>query len=64
MIDEGANIVGVARVAIAHPEWPLSLDNPNYQPSRPPFTVDYLKEVDLSPVFVEYMKNWENFVIE
>jgi 2,4-dienoyl-CoA reductase-like NADH-dependent reductase (Old Yellow Enzyme family) len=63
LMDEGADLVGVARVSIAHPDWPMYLDNPDYSPQRPPFTEQYLLDVDLSPVFVEYMKRWKNFVI-
>jgi 2,4-dienoyl-CoA reductase-like NADH-dependent reductase (Old Yellow Enzyme family) len=62
LIDEGADIVGVARVAIAHPEWPTLLMESNYQPQGPPFSVEHLANVDLSPVFIEYMKRWKDFV--
>ena len=60
--DEGADIVGVARVGIAHPDWPTLLKDSKYQPKMPPFTVEHLANVDLSPVFIEYMKRWKNFV--
>ena len=63
VLDEGADFVGVARVGIAHPDWPMHLDDPNYSPQRPPFTEQHLLDVDLSPVFVEYMKRWKNFVV-
>ena len=62
VLDEGADLVGVARVAIGHPDWPKHLDDLNYSPLRPPFTEKHLLDVDLSPVFVEYMKRWKNFV--
>ena len=62
LIDEGADLVGVARVAIAHPDWAMNLEDSNYAPQRPPFSEQHLLEVDLSPVFVEYMKRWKNFV--
>ena len=62
VIDEGADLVGVARVAIGHPDWPKHLEDLGYSPQRPPFTEKYLLDVDLSPVFVEYMKRWKNFV--
>ena len=62
LMNQGADIVGVARVAIAHPEWPTLLTDSNYQPKRPPFSVEHLANVDLSPVFIEYMKRWKNFV--
>ena len=62
LADEGADIVGVARVGIAHPDWPKLLTDSNYQPQRPPFSVEHLANSDLSPVFIEYMKRWKNFV--
>ena len=62
LMNEGADIVGVARVGIAHPDWPQNLSDKNYQPQRPPFSVEHLESVDLSPVFIEYMKRWKNFV--
>ena len=64
LMDEGADIVGVARVAIGHPNWPEKLIDENYQPQRPPFSVEHLESVDLSPVFIEYMKRWKNFVLQ
>ncbi len=62
LMDEGADIVGVGRVAIAHPDWPKGLHDIDYQPTRPPFTEKHLRNVGLSPVFVDYMKRWKNFV--
>ena len=64
LIEEGADIVGVARVGLAHPDWPRNLADDLYQPQRPPFTVEYLESVDLSMIFIEYMKGWKNFVIQ
>lgn len=62
LMEEGADIVGVARVGIAHPDWPKHLTDENYEPQRPPFSVEHLENVELSPVFIEYMKRWKNFV--
>ena len=64
LMDEGADIIGVARVGIGHPDWPQYLSDENYQPQKPPFSVDHLENVDLSPIFIEYMKRWKNFVVE
>ena len=64
LMDEGADLVGVARVAIAHPDWPEHLDNPDYSPQRPPFSEQHLLDVELSPIFVNYMKRWKNFVLD
>ena len=62
VLDEGADMVGVARVGIAHPDWPMCLNDSEYAPSRPPFTEQHLLAADLSPRFVAYMKRWKNFV--
>tara|TARA_B100000900_G_scaffold404818_1_gene413658 strand:+ start:578 stop:1663 length:1086 start_codon:yes stop_codon:yes gene_type:complete len=62
LMNEGADIVGVARVGIGHPDWPQHIGDDNYQPQRPPFTVEHLENVELSSVFIEYMKRWKNFV--
>ena len=62
VVDEGADMVGVARVGIAYPDWPKHLNDPEYAPPRPPFTEQHLLDADLSPKFVTYMKRWRNFV--
>ena len=63
VLDEGADLVGVARVGIAHPDWPTYLGDISYSPARPPFSEEHLIEVDLSPAFVDYMRGWKGFVI-
>ena len=63
LMRDGADIVGVARVAIGHPEWPRDLSQEGYHPSRPPFTEKHLEQADLSPVFISYMKRWKDFVV-
>ena len=64
LLDQGADLVGVARVGIAHPDWPRNLNDPHYLPQRPPFTENHLRSVDLSDVFIDYMKRWKNFVVQ
>ncbi len=63
VLDEGAQLVGVGRVAIAHPDWPVRLGDGSYHPQRPPFSAQHLAEAGLSPVFIDYMRRWKNFVI-
>lgn len=63
VMNEGADLVGVGRVGIAHPDWPLSLQNSDYSPDYPPFTTQYLESVSLSPIFVEYMHRYRGFVV-
>ena len=62
VIDEGADMVGVARVAIAHSEWAIGLSDGGYSPERPPFTAEHLMSQGLSQVFVDYMRRWKGFV--
>ena len=64
VIDEGADLVGVARVGIAYPDWPKYLSDISYSPEKPPFSESHLLEADLSPIFVEYMRAWKGFVID
>ena len=60
----GADLVGVGRVGIAHPDWPDQLAQPEHPILRPPFTVQQLAEASLSPTFIEYMRRWDGFVLE
>tara|TARA_Y100000748_G_scaffold117654_1_gene98732 strand:- start:471 stop:1568 length:1098 start_codon:yes stop_codon:yes gene_type:complete len=62
IINQGADLVGVGRVAIGHPDWPKNLNNLLYNPKRPPFSVSELEKSKLNPTFISYMKNWEGFV--
>jgi len=64
VIDEGADMVGVARVAIAHSEWASGLNDSGYSPERPPFTPEHLVSQGLSQVFVDYMRRWKGFVTD
>lgn len=58
----GADLVGVGRVGIAHPDWPKQLGQEDQPIQRPPFTVQHLTEASLSPTFIEYMRRWDGFV--
>ena len=62
VLGEGADLVGVARVAIAHSDWASRLGEGDYDPSRPPFSSDHLLTEGLSPVFIDYMRRWKGFV--
>ena len=64
LIQQGADLVGVARVGIGHPNWANKISDINYNPKRPPFTSTHLEKVKLSKIFINYMKKWNNFVID
>ena len=62
LIRQGADLVGVGRVAIGHPSWAKNISNHNYNPKKPPFSIDELEKAKLNKIFISYMKNWNNFV--
>jgi 2,4-dienoyl-CoA reductase-like NADH-dependent reductase (Old Yellow Enzyme family) len=64
VLDEGADLVGVARAAIAHSDWASEAMADGYAPDRPPFTPDHLIDQGLSPTFVDYMRRWRGFVTD
>ncbi len=64
VMELGADIVALGRVAIAHPNWAKEAINSSFNPSAPPFSVDELSKAGLSEVFINYMKRWPNFVQE
>lgn len=61
-IELGADLVALGKVAIGNPDWPIKSKEENYQPVRPPYSVEHLKASGLGDAFVEYMKRWKNFV--
>jgi len=64
VLEQGAQAVGVARVALPHPDWASMVTNPAYNPKVAPFTPEELLSADLSPTFVEYMRRWKGFVTD
>ncbi len=62
LINQGADLIGVARVGIPYPDWAENLSQENYNPPRAPFTVKQLREADLSDIFINYMRKWKGFV--
>jgi 2,4-dienoyl-CoA reductase-like NADH-dependent reductase (Old Yellow Enzyme family) len=64
ILEQGADMVAMARAAIAYPDWPLRAREPNFAPARPPFSPEHLAAAALSPPFIEYMRRWPNFVSE
>ena len=64
LLKQGADLVGVGRVAIAYPNWGKNLNDINYNPKKPPFTKEHLKKSKLNKTFIEYMRHWDGFVID
>lgn len=61
-MNQGGDFVGVARAGIAHPNWPAYLAAGAEEPSRPPFTEEWLTEATLNATFIDYMRRWDGFV--
>ena len=64
VLDQGAQAVGVARVALPHPDWASLVTDLTYNPKVGPFTPQELLSADLSPTFVDYMRRWRGFVTD
>lgn len=64
VLDQGAQAVGVARVALPYPDWASKVTDMAYNPKGPPFRPQELQSADLSPTFVEYMRRWRGFVTD
>ena len=62
LLKQGADLVGVGRVAIGHPNWARKISDIDYAPKRPPFSSHELKKAKLNKTFISYMRNWNNFV--
>lgn len=62
VIENGADMIAVARAAIGHHDWASNVGNPDYQPPRPPFSATHLARQGLSDTFVDYMRSWKGFV--
>ena len=61
-MEQGCDLIGVARVAIPYPDWPKNIENADYYPSRGPFTIKQLEKAKLSEPFIQYMRKWNGFV--
>ena len=64
LLNQGADLVGVARAGIGHPDWGRMACDISYNPQKPPYTREYLRDKKLSDVFIDYMSHWKDFVVE
>jgi 2,4-dienoyl-CoA reductase-like NADH-dependent reductase (Old Yellow Enzyme family) len=58
----GADAVALGRSAIINADWPRRAADPNWQPRRPPVTIEELREGGLGPDFADYMRKFRGFV--
>ena len=64
LVVRGADGVALGRSAILNPDWPLRMNDENWEPQRPPVTIAQLEARGLGPVFADYMRNWKGFVTD
>jgi len=57
----GADAVAVGKAAIGHQDWAAQLER-GETPSRPPFSVEHLKQNSVSEVFINYLSKFRGFV--
>jgi 2,4-dienoyl-CoA reductase-like NADH-dependent reductase (Old Yellow Enzyme family) len=62
LLELGADVVALARSAIVNPDWPHFAADPEWEPRRPPLTVEELRQLAVSPGFAEYLRRWQGFV--
>ena len=59
----GLDFVVIGRGAVLHHDFPARVQaDPGFRAAGLPVTAEYLAQEGLSPVFVEYMRNWKGFV--
>ncbi|MBN1092853.1 hypothetical protein JKP75_09955 [Blastococcus sp. TML/M2B] len=63
-LDRGADFVMVGRASILHHDFPERVRADGSFATRTPVSPAHLADEGLSPVFVEYMRNWRGFVTE
>ena len=64
ILEAGADLIALGRIALPHPDWPMKVQEPNWRPMSSPYTKAYLAQQGLNPTFIEYMRRWEGFVLD
>lgn len=63
LLEQGADLVALARAAIANPSWPRDAAQDGWEPSRLPLTPDELRERAISERYIEYLRTLRAFNI-
>lgn len=64
VFDQGADMVGLGRAAIGNAAWPHDAVRPDWEPARPPYSPEHLRDAGLSEKMVSYMRLWPEFVTD
>ena len=60
--DAGVDVVVLGKSAIGNPDWPRDSQDPSWQPARPPFSAQHLRDVHVGEAFVAYMGKFPGLV--
>jgi 2,4-dienoyl-CoA reductase-like NADH-dependent reductase (Old Yellow Enzyme family) len=65
VLDSGCDFVMIGRAAILRHDFPARVRaDPSYSSPSLPVSEAYLRNEGLSPAFIAYMRNWDNFVAD
>lgn len=59
----GVDVAVLGRAAMAHPEWPRVATVPGWEPLRPPWEPDHLREAGLGERFLRYIRRFPGMVV-
>lgn len=63
-LSEGADLILLGKSAIGMPDWPTRAQDIDFEPNKPPYSEEHLRNSDLEPAFIKYMRKWKDFVVE
>lgn len=58
----GLDAVVVGRAAIAHPDWPRRAMEPGFEPRRPPWSAEHLRQASVGPDLLDYLRGFPGMV--
>lgn len=64
IFDHGADMVGLARAGIGNASWANDAARTGWEPARPPYTPEHLRDAAISEKMVDYMRLWPGFVTD
>ncbi len=61
-VEVGVDVPALGRVGIIHPDWVKVSSEPSWQPTRPPWTAEGLRAVDVGPDLIRYLGKFRGMV--
>ncbi len=62
-MDAGVDVVVLGRASIGNPGWPRASAQAGWSPSRPPWTEDHLREVEMGEAMIDYIRPFPGMVV-